>query len=98
MRKYPPPRVSRDRRTLRVGDRVQLIRMPRLKALPHESRPVFRRSLGRVFRIASFERYGHAELYVARWETIYVEPEFLRFVRRGPRGRRQLLEWRRRAV
>lgn len=51
--------------------------------MPSETKSVFRRSLRRVFRIAGFERYGLAELAFASGDTIFVEPEFLRFVGRG---------------
>jgi hypothetical protein len=51
---------------------------------------VFRKALGKTFRIEAFDEYGQAELdlsrKVAKLNTIWVEPEHLLRFRRG-RGR-----------
>jgi hypothetical protein len=86
-RKYPLEPITKAKHRLGVGDSVQLIRMPKLNRMPSETKVVFRQSLGRTFEISGFERNGLAELFVRRWETIYVEPEYLRLVRRGRRVR-----------
>jgi hypothetical protein len=56
---------------------------------PPASRRAFRKALGLTFRIEAFNRYGLAELdlsrKVAKLETIWVEPEFLRRTRRASR-------------
>jgi len=75
--------VSSCGKRLSVGDYVRLVRIPPLKQMPPETKIVFRRFLGRLLQVADFEQNGLAELYVARLETIYVEPEFLRLVRRS---------------
>src|SRR5437868_3054958 len=84
-RRYPLEPVTRSGARLRIGDAVQLVRIPQLKRMPSETKVVFRQSLRRLFEISGFERNGLAELFVRRWETIYVEPEYLRLVRRGRR-------------
>ena len=89
-KRYPLDPIDRKGNTIRVGDFVRLTQIPNLKGMPPETRIIFRRSLRRRFRVDGFERNGLAELYVARFETIYVEPEFLSLLSRGPRctGRR----------
>lgn len=64
---------------------MRLTQLPNLKRMPPETKAIFRRSLGRRFRVDGFERNGLAELSVARFETIYVEPEFLSVLGRPPR-------------
>lgn len=86
-KRYPLEPVTKAGSRLRVGDAVKLVRVPQLKRMPSETKVVFRQSLGRLFEISGFERNGLAELFVRRWETIYVEPEYLRLVRRGKRHR-----------
>jgi hypothetical protein len=53
---------------------------------PPETRTVFRQAVGRVFVIADFDRYGHAELdlsLVERWDSVWVDPQLRRLVGRG---------------
>ena len=77
---------------------VRLATTPRLKAMPAETKAIFRRARGRLLRVSDFERNGLAELYVARFETIYVEPGHLSVVRRGRPSRAQRFGWSGRAI
>lgn len=89
---------------VRIGDRVRLLRVPPdVEAMPDESvepdemhtKDVFRRCVGRVFRIRGIgtnspnEDSGHVELWVrdgddcddvVRADTIWVEPEHIEIV------------------
>jgi hypothetical protein len=38
---------------------------------------VFKRSLGKTFRVEGFDEYGHLELRVTKLDTIWIEPEFV---------------------
>jgi hypothetical protein len=84
-KRLPYAPIDAKGRPLRIGDVVRLVRRPPLHRMPTETKSAFRQALSRKFRISQFERYGHAELYVHRFETIYVEPWLLRRVQRGPR-------------
>jgi hypothetical protein len=81
-------------RRLQVGDWVRLADIPpAVTSLPGQTRAVFRRALGQTFRIEAFDEYGHAELdvsrKVAKYNWIWVEPEYLVRFRRKRRGRNQ---------
>ena len=95
---YPLAPVDRNGRQIRVGDVVRLVQAPRMPTMPAETKSVFRRSRRRLFRIACFERNGLAELYVQRFETIYVEPGCLSLQRRGARRRAHRFRWGNRAI
>lgn len=74
-------------RRLRIGDWVRLVRMPDLgPAYPKESRAIFRKALGKTFRVDAFDEFGHAELNLSKkveWGNwIWVEPPCLRISRR----------------
>ena len=93
----PLPRLG-----LKIGDRVRIIDIPMDLKDPEYDRKhdpknykmrtaeLFRFSLGRVFRIYGFGRYGHVELHVGNspvvrkkfgdGHSIWCEPEFLKRV------------------
>ena len=77
----------------KVGDRVKIKKVPLgLTDSAGIGTPgVFKRALGRTFRIEGFDEHGHIELVVAerrpsskRYEsdTIWIEPEFVARVMR----------------
>ena len=84
-KRYPLAPIDRNGNTIGAGDFVRLIQIPNLKGLPPATKAVFRQALGRRFRVDGFERNGLAELNIARFETICVEPEFLSLLRRSAR-------------
>ena len=78
----------------KVGDRVTVITLPpNLDDRAQIDTPeVFRRALGKTFRVEGFGKYGHLELVVAERrptpntyesDTIFIEPEFVTLVRRS---------------
>jgi hypothetical protein len=68
-----------------IGDKVRLVQLPAsiLAGNAHEETlTVFRKCLGKKFRVADFNEVGWAELHVGsvtkkRCETIWVEQELL---------------------
>jgi len=75
-------------REIQVGDWVRLVFIPPdIANMPAETRSVFRKALGKTFKIEEFNEYGLAELdlhkKLGEFHTIWVEPEYLiRFRRR----------------
>ncbi len=62
---------------------------PSVKDMPRETRSAFRKALGKTFKIISFTEYNLAELdigkKVAKYNWIWVEPEYLLLFRRKKR-------------
>ena len=72
---------------LAVGDWVRVVQVPPgVAQAPRETRSVFRRAVGKTFRVEGFNEYGLAELNlskkVAKGHIIWVEPAFLSRSRR----------------
>jgi GNAT superfamily N-acetyltransferase len=74
---------------LRVGDFVRIIQIPNglTDAAGIGTPDVFKRALGKSFRIEGFDLYGHIELIVSRRDTIWIEPEFVVPVWRSSRNK-----------
>ena len=75
-------------RVIQVGEWVRLVIIPPdVGKMPAETRSVFRRAVGKTFMVEDFNEYGLAELdlskKVERYNTIWVEPEYLLLFRRG---------------
>jgi hypothetical protein len=77
----------------KVGDRVRITKIPPdlTDSAGIDTPGVFKRALGRTFRIEGFDEHGHLELVVAERrpsskryesETIWIEPEFVARVER----------------
>lgn len=66
-------------RKFQIGDFVKIIQIPNdlTDAANIRTPDVFKRALGKTFRIEGFNRYGHIELVVTRRDTIWIEPEFV---------------------
>jgi|SRR5579862_4225257 len=74
-------------RRIRRGDWVRLVGIPAVvRKHKGETLRVFRAAAEKTFRVEGWGRYGHAELdltkKVARFHTIWVEPELLSLTRR----------------
>ena len=78
----------------KIGDRVTVTTLPpNLDDRAEIDTPgVFRRALGKTFRVEGFDCYGHLELVVAERkptpdtyesDTIFIEPEFVALARRN---------------
>ena len=69
-----------------VGDKIRVVKIPpNLTDSAKIGTPaVFKRALGKTFRVMGFGRYGHLELEVTKRDTIWIEPEFV--VQVGKRG------------
>lgn len=73
---------------MNIGDRVRLVELPEtiLAGNAHqETLTVFRKCLGKSFRVSGFNAVGWVELHVGNvtrslGETIWVEPEFLELI------------------
>ena len=78
--------VGGNETVLQVGDTVRVLRVPPEvdRLMPEETREIFRRCVGQVLCIDSFDDYGHLELNVLDdgsqapngcHHTIWIEPE-----------------------
>ena len=78
----------------KIGDRVTVTTLPPIldDRAEMDTPGVFRRALGKTFRVEGFDRYGHLELVVAERkprpdayesDTIFIEPEFVTLARRS---------------
>ncbi len=72
----------------RVGDRVTVVKIPSglMAGEGFDTPGVFRRALGRTFRVDEIDEYGHLGLVVAERrsspdsyhsDTIWIEPDFV---------------------
>ncbi len=71
-------------RRFKIGDRVKIIKIPKdLDDRAEIDTPgVFRRALGKIFRLAGFDDYGNLRLEVTKLDTIWIEPEFVSLVKK----------------
>ncbi len=74
-------------RPIEKGDWVRLAEIPPdINKMPKETKEIFKKALGKTFKIEAFDKYGHAELdltkKVKKLHFIWVEPEYLRCFRR----------------
>ena len=87
---------KRRTRRFRVGDIVKIIKIPSGLTDPAGigTAKVFRRALGKTFRIEGFHTYGHIEIIVREHrrspnryqsDTIWIEPEFVRLAETRPK-------------
>lgn len=77
-------------REIGIGDWVGMGHLPvNISALPRGTQGLFRKALGRVFKIVAFGKNGHAELHLGKRaimrKTIWVEPQCLELSRSGPK-------------
>ena len=81
--KYKP--YDKINKKICIGDWVRLVEIPPEK-MPEETQIVFEKALGKTFKVQDFNEYGCAELdltkKVAKYNTIWVEPNFLLLFRR----------------
>ena len=75
------------KRAFRVGDVVRVAAIPPdLDDSAGIGTPeVFRRAVGRTFRVEGIGEYGHLELIESAHDTIWIEPEFVELVGDGTR-------------
>ena len=71
--------TAKRQRPFKVGDSVTVKRIPAdLTDSAGIGTPgVFKRALGKTFRIAGIAEHGHLELEVTRRDSIWIEPEFV---------------------
>jgi len=70
------------RKTFKVGDRVLVIGMPPVSFRPGTrdelgTRKLFKNMIGRVYTVRGFGKYGTIELWPRKWDSVWIEPEFL---------------------
>ena len=79
MKKSRPQRADKKPHAYILGDLVTVIRIPPglkdVKGL--QTKRVFRRALGKTYRIEGIAEFGHLELIVTKRDTIWIEPEFV---------------------
>jgi hypothetical protein len=65
--------------TFKIGDRVTVTKLPpdQDDRAEIDTSGVFKRSLGKTFRIEGFDADGNLELAVTKHDTIWIEPEFV---------------------
>jgi len=71
-------------RKFRIGDKVKVVGMsPVTFALGVKdelgTEKLFKSMLGKVYTVRGFDRYGNVELQPKPLNTVWVEPEFLKF-------------------
>ncbi len=86
------PRKDQLGRVIRIGDWVRLEAIPpSIAKMPGGTQLMFKRALGKTFKVESFNEYNLAELNlskkVARNHWIWVEPMYLRLFRRKQAGK-----------
>ena len=66
----------------RVGDTVKVVGIPpNLHDAAGIGTPdVFRKAVGKTFRVEALGEYGHLELIISGSDTIWIEPEFVEAV------------------
>jgi hypothetical protein len=74
-------------RAIEIGDWVRLVKIPPgLATMPRATQAVFRKALGKTFKVEGFNNVGLAELdltrKVAKFNTIWVEPDCLQISRK----------------
>ena len=71
--------TTKKQRPFKVGDSVTVKRIPAdlTDSASIGTPDVFRRALGKTFRVEGFDDYGHLELVVTKHDTIWIEPEFV---------------------
>jgi len=76
--------TTKKQRPFRIGDSVTVKRIPAgLTDTAGIGTPgVFKRALGKTFRVAGIAEHGHLELEVTRRDTIWIEPEFVALAER----------------
>ncbi|MGE0882890.1 MAG: hypothetical protein AB7P14_05060 [Blastocatellales bacterium] len=84
---WPLEPIDKLGRPIEVGDWVRLVEVPpSVATMPQETRDIFRRALGKTFKIYEFDEWGMAWLNlskkVERSHTIGVEPAYLLLTRR----------------
>ena len=79
MKKSSFRRTVKKPRAFKRGDLVTVIRIPPgLKDVEDlQAKRVFRRALGKTYRIEGIGEFGHLELVVTKRDTIWIEPEFV---------------------
>lgn len=85
MKKFAP--IDARGKKIEIGDWVRVVKIPPdVAGLSRDTRSIFRRALGKTFKIESFNRYGVPELDVSKkvekLNFIWVEPEYLILFRR----------------
>jgi hypothetical protein len=71
------------KRKFHVGDKVKVIGMRAITFAPGVkdelgTEKLFRSMLGKVYTVRGFDKHGYVELEPKRWNTVWVEPEFLK--------------------
>ena len=77
-----------------IGDLVRVLKVPPQveREMPPETRELFRKTVGNVFKVDSFGEYGHLELNVQNdgtqapdycHHTIWIESEFVELAERN---------------
>jgi hypothetical protein len=70
-------------RKFRIGEKVKVIGMSPVTFPPGVkddlgTEKLFKSMLGKVYTVRGFDKYGNVELEPKRWNTVWVEPQFLR--------------------
>ncbi len=81
-------------RLIQKGDWVRLAEIPPdINKMPKATKDVFKKALGKTFKVESFDKYGHAELDLTKkfekFHFIWVEPECLLRFRRKYRNEKK---------
>jgi hypothetical protein len=67
----------------RIGDKVKVIGMSPVTYPPGVkdemgTEKLFKSMIGKVYTVRGFDKYGNVELQPKRWDTVWVEPRFLK--------------------
>jgi hypothetical protein len=77
----------------RIGDKVKMMSMPPVTFAPGVkdelgTKKLFKSMLGKVYTVRGFDKYGNVKLEPKRLNTVWVEPQFLKFWARKTNRRR----------
>lgn len=75
-----------------VGDKVRVIGMSPVTYPPGVkdelgTEKLFKNMLGKVYTVRGFDKYGNVELEPKRLNTVWVQPEYLKLIKKRPTKR-----------
>ena len=81
------------KRKFQVGDRVRVVGIPKISFTPAVkdelgTEKLFQSMLGKVYTVRGFDKIGNIELEPKRWNTVWIEPEFLKLRSRKEKNHR----------
>jgi len=91
--KLPHMKSNMGKRSLRLGDKVRVVKLPKMTFPPGlkdelGTVKLFKRMLGRVYTVRGFDPHGWVELNPTRRDAVWMHPEELRRLARKTKSRK----------